>query len=92
MGTPVGAIAEFNIIKGSFLAEYGMVRTGLVSFSLKSGTNQFHGSVFENFRNRAQGAGVLRAGKAALPAIPRYGTTERPAMTGRTPSSSISIT
>src|SRR5215831_15769046 len=48
--------AEFNIIKGSFSAEYGMVRTGLVSFSLKSGTNQFHGSVFENFRNRALNA------------------------------------
>ncbi len=56
MGTPVDAIAEFNIIKGSFSAEYGMVRTGLVSFSLKSGTNQFHGSVFENFRNRALNA------------------------------------
>src|SRR5258708_19784967 len=56
MGTPVDAIAEFNLIKGSLSAEYGMVRAGLVSFSLKSGTNQFHGSVFENFRNHALNA------------------------------------
>lgn len=48
---PVDAIAEFNIIKGAFSAEYGYVRTGLISFSLKSGTNQVHGSLFENFRN-----------------------------------------
>jgi hypothetical protein len=51
LAVPVDAIQEFNLIKGAFSAEYGYVQTAVVSFSLKSGTNQFHGSLFENFRN-----------------------------------------
>ena len=49
--TPVDGIAEFNIIKGAISAEYGHIQTALISFNLKSGTNQFHGSLFEMFRN-----------------------------------------
>lgn len=52
MGVPVDAIQEFNVIKGAFSAEYGYVRTGIINFSLKSGTNAIHGSLFEYFRNR----------------------------------------
>ena len=51
LAVPVDAVQEFNLIKGVFSAEYGYVQTAVVSFSLKSGTNQFHGSLFENFRN-----------------------------------------
>jgi hypothetical protein len=51
LAVPVDAVQEFNLIKGAFSAEYGYVQTAVVSFSLKSGTNQFHGSLFENFRN-----------------------------------------
>ncbi len=51
MGVPVDAVQEFNLIKGIMPAEYGYVRTSLLSFSLKSGTNNLRGSVFENFRN-----------------------------------------
>lgn len=52
MAVPVDAIQEFNVIKGAFSAEYGYVRTGVINFSLKSGVNQLHGSLFEYFRNR----------------------------------------
>jgi hypothetical protein len=51
VGTPVDGIAEFNIIKGTVSAEYGHIQSALISFSLKSGTNEFHASLFENFRN-----------------------------------------
>jgi outer membrane receptor protein involved in Fe transport len=51
LAVPVDAVQEFNLMKGAFSAEYGYVQTAVVSFSLKSGTNQFHGSLFENFRN-----------------------------------------
>jgi hypothetical protein len=51
LAVPVDAVQEFNLIKGAFSAEYGYVQTAVVSFSLKSGTNQFHGSLFESFRN-----------------------------------------
>src|SRR4030095_4276582 len=49
---PVDAIQEFNVVKGAFSAEYGYVRTGLINFSLKSGTNQLQRSLFENLRNQ----------------------------------------
>ncbi|HWC00950.1 MAG TPA: TonB-dependent receptor, partial [Bryobacteraceae bacterium] len=52
VAVPVDAIQEFNVVKGAFSAEYGYVRTGLINFSLKSGTNELHGSVFENLRNQ----------------------------------------
>jgi hypothetical protein len=48
---PVDAIAEFKLVSGVFSAEYGYTRTGVVNFSLKSGTNTLHGSLFENLRN-----------------------------------------
>jgi hypothetical protein len=56
VGIPVEAVQEFNLIKGIIPAEYGYVRTGLLSFSLKSGTNSVQGSVFHNFRHDALNA------------------------------------
>ena len=51
LAVPVDAVQEFNLLKGVFSAEYGYVQTAVVSFSLKSGTNQLHGTLFESFRN-----------------------------------------
>ena len=51
VGIPVEAVGEFNLIKGIIPAEHGYVRTALLSFSLKSGTNDPHASFFYNFRN-----------------------------------------
>jgi len=45
------SIAEFRILTSNFDAEYGNYSGGLVSVVTKSGTNQFHGSVFEFLRN-----------------------------------------
>jgi hypothetical protein len=45
------AMAEFKVITGNFSAEYGRVGGGVVNASMKSGTNQFHGSVYEFLRN-----------------------------------------
>lgn len=56
VGIPVEAIQEFNLIKGIIPAEHGYVRTSLLSFSLKSGTNNFHGSLFHNFRDKSLNA------------------------------------
>lgn len=53
---PVGAVEEFNLIKGILPAEYGYVRTSVLSFSLKSGANNVRGSVFHNFRNEVLNA------------------------------------
>jgi len=45
------AIQEFNLITQNASAEFGNFQGGIVSASLKSGTNQFHGDVWEFFRN-----------------------------------------
>ncbi|MFN7992097.1 MAG: TonB-dependent receptor [Bryobacteraceae bacterium] len=47
----VDAIQEFNEITQNAPAEFGNFMGGIVSTTLKSGTNQFHGDLFEFFRN-----------------------------------------
>jgi hypothetical protein len=44
------AISEVSVVKGVLQAEYGGVLGGQVNVLTRSGTNQFHGSLFENFQ------------------------------------------
>jgi len=46
-------IQEFRVDSNTYTAEYGTGTGGQVSVITKSGSNQFHGSVFEYFRNDA---------------------------------------
>ena len=48
---PPDALSEFSIQTSSFSAEYGHSAGAVVSASIKSGTNQIHGSVWEYVRN-----------------------------------------
>ena len=41
------AVDQFNVQTNNFSAEYGRTGAGVVSVVTKSGTNQFHGSLFE---------------------------------------------
>src|SRR6266496_2584478 len=45
------AVAEFKILTNNYEAEYGRTSGGIVNQVIKSGTNAFHGSVFEFCRN-----------------------------------------
>jgi hypothetical protein len=47
----VDAIQEFKLVTGSYSAEYGRTANGVENFVTKSGSNQFHGGLFEYFRN-----------------------------------------
>jgi hypothetical protein len=47
----VDAIQEFNEITNNASAEFGNFMGGIISATIKSGSNQFHGGVFEFFRN-----------------------------------------
>ena len=53
VGTKLGveAIREFRVMTHSFSAEYGGRAGAVVSAITQSGTNAFHGSVYEFFRN-----------------------------------------
>jgi hypothetical protein len=48
---PVDAIAEFNLQTSDFSAEFGRAGGAVLNATLKSGTNQFHGSLWEFLRN-----------------------------------------
>jgi carboxypeptidase family protein len=45
------AIQEFNLITNNASADFGNFMGGIVNASIKSGTNHFHGDVWEFFRN-----------------------------------------
>src|ERR1700739_3667512 len=45
------AISEFNLITGPLNAEYDRNSGGIVSATIKSGTNKFHGDGFEFYRD-----------------------------------------
>src|SRR5438445_3703704 len=45
------AIQEFNLITQNASAEFGNFQGGIISTSIKSGTNSFHGDLWEYFRN-----------------------------------------
>lgn len=47
----IDAIQEFNVLTFNYSAQYGSRGGSTVLVSTKSGTNKFHGSVFEFFRN-----------------------------------------
>jgi Carboxypeptidase regulatory-like domain/TonB-dependent Receptor Plug Domain len=49
----VDAVREFNVLTGTYSAEYGKRAGAQVTAVTQSGTNQFHGSFFEFLRNSA---------------------------------------
>lgn len=63
---PVDSVLEFKIQTNSYDAQYGKSGGGVVNVVLKSGTNRFHGAVYEfarrngwdanSFQNNARGA------------------------------------
>lgn len=69
LGTvPLEGIREFNIITNQFTAEYGRNASAQVQILTKSGTNDFHGTLFEYFRNDKLNARDYfdRTGKASI--------------------------
>ncbi len=44
---PLDAVQEFSILTNNFTAEYGRASGGIVNLATKSGTNEYHGTVYE---------------------------------------------
>ncbi|MGE0130243.1 MAG: TonB-dependent receptor [Blastocatellales bacterium] len=57
------AMHEFRVQSGGVSAEFGRTVGGVVSYVTDTGTNQFHGNLFESVRNTALNA------RRALPAV-----------------------
>ena len=54
----VDAIQEFAVETSNYAAEYGQVGGGFFNVTMKSGSNQFHGSAYEYFVNEVLNAGT----------------------------------
>ena len=52
-GALVEALTEFKVTTSTPSAEFGHTSGGVESFTTKAGSNRYHGSVFELFRNEA---------------------------------------
>jgi hypothetical protein len=66
----VDAIQEFSVVTSNYSAEYGRSAGGVVNAITRSGTNQFHGGVYEFLRNSALDARNFFDG-ANIPAFRR---------------------
>jgi Carboxypeptidase regulatory-like domain len=48
---PQDSVQEFRVINTDYSTEYGRATAGIVNIITKSGTNDWHGSLYEYFRN-----------------------------------------
>jgi outer membrane receptor protein involved in Fe transport len=53
------AVQEFQVNTNAFSAEFGRAAGGAINVITKSGTNDFHGTIFEFYRDRALNANSL---------------------------------
>jgi hypothetical protein len=53
------AVSEFRVVNNSFGADYGRALGGIVNIVTKSGTNDWHGSVYDYLQNDATNARSL---------------------------------
>ena len=49
----VDAVEQFSVLASNYPAQHGRSSGGIISASTRSGTSEFHGSVYEFFRNSA---------------------------------------
>ncbi len=64
------AVQEFQVNTNSFSAEFGRAAGGVINVLTKSGTNEFHGTLFEFYRDRALNANSLRFVAANTTLVP----------------------
>ena len=67
----VEAVQEFRVQTNNYSAEYANVAGGVINVVTKGGTNQFHGSLFEYFRNNLLQANNFFYNAAGLSRSPR---------------------
>ena len=65
---PIDALAEFKLSTNAYAAELGRTAGGVINLVTKSGTDSFHGSLYEFFRNEKLDAKNFFAGTGAIPA------------------------
>ncbi len=64
------AVAEFQVNRNAYSAEYGRAGGAVINVVTKSGTNDFHGSLFDFYRDRKLNENSF-ANKIAVPERPK---------------------
>ena len=67
----VDAMQEFRVQTSSFAPEFGRTPGGQISIATRSGTNAFHGTLFEYFRNDVLDANDWFNGYTNSPPLPK---------------------
>jgi hypothetical protein len=67
------AIQEMSIQTSNYDAEYGQAGGGYFNYTMRSGTNQFHGTVFDYFVNEALNAGTPFTDRSSIGDVARTG-------------------
>lgn len=70
---PVDAMQEFKVIANNYSAEYGHSTGGIITMATRSGSNQFHGSIFESLQNDVFNARNYFAARRAPVRLNQYG-------------------
>jgi hypothetical protein len=68
----VDAVQEFKVMTNNFSAEYGHAAGYIVAATIKAGTNQFHGALFEFVRNDDFDANNYFTNRAGKPRSPYH--------------------
>jgi len=63
----VDSIQEFRVERNSFSAEYGQAQGAVVNLITKGGSNEFHGSLYEFYRNDSLNANNFFLNRAGQP-------------------------
>jgi hypothetical protein len=64
------AVEEFRVVTNNFSAEYGRAGGAVINASVRSGTNEFHGSVWEFLRNtKLNAVGFFRPSTGVKPVL-----------------------
>ena len=69
---PAAAVQEMKIATNSYDAQYGRTAGGVVNMSLKSGTNSFHGEVYDYMRRKALAANSFLLNSRNSPKTDQY--------------------
>ncbi len=69
---PVDSVQEFKIQTNSYDSQYGHTGGGIINVSLKSGTNQLHGTVYEFLRRKQLDANSFQNNAQRLPKDAHY--------------------
>ncbi len=69
---PTDAVAEFRIMSNAYDSQYGRQAGATINMSVKNGSNNYHGNLYDFLRNTALNANYFQTNLAAGPKPPTH--------------------